>query len=157
MEKNKQKTLEEISFAFSKEFPRETIKWRVGRKGDPGTAYALAYITSRDVMNRLDEVVGMENWQCKHIAYGPKTICHIGIKIKGEWVWKSDGAGDSNFEPEKGGISDSLKRAAVQWGIGRYLYDFPKIWAKTYTSHGQVNIDTQDAWHKYDIEKGGKQ
>ena len=40
---------------------------------------------------------------------------------------------------------------------GRYLYDFPKIWAKKYTSHGQVNIDTQDAWHKYDIEKGGKQ
>lgn len=157
MEKNKQKTLEEISFAFSKEFPRETIKWRVGRKGDPGTAYALAYITSRDVMNRLDEVVGMENWQSKHIAYGPKTICHIGIKINGEWVWKSDGAGDSNFEPEKGGISDSLKRAAVQWGVGRYLYDFPKIWAKTYTSNGQVNIDTQDAWHKYDIEKGGKQ
>ena len=157
MEKSKQTTIDEISFKLSQPFPKEDIHWRIGRKGRPGTALALAYITSRMVMNRLDEVVGTENWQSKHIAYGPKTICHIGIKIKGEWVWKSDGAGDSNFEPDKGGISDSLKRAAVQWGVGRYLYDFPKIWAKTYTLHGQVNIDTQDAWHKYDIEKGGKQ
>jgi len=38
------------------------------------------------------------------------------------WVTKSDGADDSSIESAKGGISDSLKRAAVQYGIGRYLY-----------------------------------
>ena len=159
MEKSKQTTIDEISFKLSQPFPKEDIHWRIGRKGRPGTALALAYLTSRMVMNRLDEVVGTENWQSKHIAYGPKTICHIGIKLNGEWVWKSDGAGDSNFEPEKGGISDSLKRAAVQWGIGRYLYSFPPIFAKTFTDpdDGQTKIDKKDAWLKHDNKKGGKQ
>ena len=40
----------------------------------------------------------------------------------GEWITKSDGADDSNIEGAKGGISDALKRAAVLFGIGRYLY-----------------------------------
>ena len=44
----------------------------------------LAYIDARIVQNRLDEVVGFENWQCKHISYGPKTICHLGIKLNGD-------------------------------------------------------------------------
>ena len=86
MEKSKQTTIDEISFKLSQPFPKEDIHWRIGRKGRPGTALALAYITSRMVMNRLDEVVGTENWQSKHIAYGPKTICHIGIKLN-ETTW----------------------------------------------------------------------
>ena len=77
----------------------------------------LAYVDARIVQNRLDEVVGFENWQCKHISYGPKTICHLGIKLNGEWIWKSDGAGDTNVEADKGAISDSLKRAAVHFGV----------------------------------------
>ena len=40
----------------------------------------------------------------------------------GEWIGKSDGADDSNIEAAKGGLSAALKRAAVQWGIARYLY-----------------------------------
>ena len=38
------------------------------------------------------------------------------------WVTKTDGADDTTIEGAKGGISDALKRAAVQFGIGRYLY-----------------------------------
>ncbi|MCR4719337.1 MAG: hypothetical protein K5768_06885, partial [Firmicutes bacterium] len=41
---------------------------------------------------------------------------------------KSDAAENSNFEPVKGGISDSFKRAAVKWNIGRYLYKLDPVW-----------------------------
>jgi hypothetical protein len=43
-------------------------------------------------------------------------------------VWKSDGAGDSDVEAEKGAVSDAFKRAAVKWGVGRYLYDLDSPW-----------------------------
>src|ERR1700710_2501614 len=39
------------------------------------------------------------------------------------WVWKWDTGSESKVEAEKGQASDSFKRAAVKWGIGRFLYD----------------------------------
>ena len=32
------------------------------------------------------------------------------------------------MEAIKGGLSNAMRRAAVQWGIGRYLYDLPQQW-----------------------------
>ena len=108
--------------------PRDKIKQRAG----PHSKYCdkpcsvqhpkLDYITARYVMERLDEVVGPEFWQSKHTMVGDKVQCSIGLKIDGEWVWKSDGAGETDIEGEKGSFSDALKRAAVSWGIARDLY-----------------------------------
>jgi len=58
------------------------------------------------------------------------VICGISIwdDEKQIWVTKWDGSDLTDFEPVKGGISGSMKRAAVQWGIGRYLYNLPDIW-----------------------------
>lgn len=112
-------------------FPPEKISWRVGsttQAKDKGMA--LAYIDPRDVMGRLDEVCGPENWQALHPHANGKTSCKIGIKIDGEWIWKENGAGDTDFEADKGAFSDSFKRAAVLWGIGRYLYDTPNVWVE---------------------------
>jgi len=53
-----------------------------------------------------------------------------GLKLDGEWIWRSDGAGDTQFEADKGAISDALKRASVSFGVGRHLYDLPSIWVK---------------------------
>lgn len=54
-------------------------------------------------------------------------LCGISIwdEEKKEWITKWDGADGTNFEETKGGLSDSMKRSAYQWGIGRYLYDLP--------------------------------
>lgn len=159
MAKNKQQRpieADDISYALSKDFPEKEIRWRVGRlnRKDGGkSAYMLAYIDARLVQSRLDEVLGFENWQCKHIVYGPKTICHLGLKIKGEWVWKSDGAGDTNVEADKGAISDSLKRAAVHFGIGRYLYDFPEVWARVIDKGGYKVPDINHCWEVYRSKK----
>lgn len=115
-------------------FPVNLISWRVGatnakKNGGKATSgIALAYIDARDVMERLDTVCGIENYQVLHPHANGKTSCRIGIKIKDEWIWKENGAGDSAMDAEKGAFSDSFKRAAVLWGVGRYLYDVPNIW-----------------------------
>ena len=133
-------------FELAKPFPRESIEWRVQRTTKDGTAgLALAYVNARTVQDRLNEVMG-SNWQCKHINYGPKTICHLGLKLDDEWKWRSDGAGDTNYEADKGAMSDSFKRSAVMWGIGRHLYDLPSVWVKCETKNGRFSRFTQDPW-----------
>lgn len=108
-------------------FPPDAIRWRVGAtSGDRGLA--LAYINARDVMDRLDGVVGPGNWQDCYEQAGTRLFCTISIRIGDDWVQKSDGAGDTKVEPEKGGISDAFRRAAVKWGIGRYLYALRSPW-----------------------------
>lgn len=112
-------------------FPPVNVSWRVGAtNGEKTKGLALAYIDARDVMERLDAVVGPENWQNKYSHANGKTVCDIGVRIEGEWVWKADGAGDTDTEAEKGALSDAFKRAAVRFGIGRYLYDLGNTWAE---------------------------
>lgn len=112
-------------------FKPEEIQWRAQTITQDGSkALALAYIDARDVMDRLDSACGPANWRDSYVET-PKgrTICTLEIRIDGEWIAKSDGAGDTDVEGEKGSISDALKRAAVKWGIGRYLYDLGNVWA----------------------------
>lgn len=122
-----------IDFAkLSAPFPASAVSWRSqSMTGDGTKAKALAYIDARDVMHRLDDVCGPENWQDTY-AETPKgrLICTIAIRCGDDWVAKSDGAGDTDVEGEKGAISDSFKRAAVKWGVGRYLYDVDSPWAE---------------------------
>jgi hypothetical protein len=68
------------------------------------------------------------NWQCKYSHADNKTICEISVLIQGQWITRANGAGDSDIEAEKGAISDAFKRAAVMFGIGRYLYQLPNVW-----------------------------
>lgn len=119
--------------------PPEDIEWRLARSGknDKGVwALCLAYMTSRAVQDRLDKVVGPTNWRVEFRELGATISCGIGIRIGEEWIWKWDGAGllrqTDGLGPEdagKGDYSNAMKRAAVQWGIGRYLYRLPETWA----------------------------
>ena len=135
--------------ALKAHFPREAISWRAQSVTKDGSkAMALAYIDARDVMNRLDEVCGPEGWQDEYIET-PKgrMICRIGIDLRElGWIWKSDGAGDTDVEGDKGAISDAFKRAAVKWGIGRYLYDMPAPWVPCETYNGKWKKWTDDPW-----------
>ena len=109
-----------LSQAFKRPFP---IKEVLNRPGKGSTL--LHYIDARSVMKRLDDVVGMANWQTKIIetASGTRVLCELSVKIEGEWITKTDGSGDTDFEKEKGAISRALCRAATHFGIGRYLYN----------------------------------
>lgn len=148
----------EIFARLAAPFPREAVSWRAQTLTKDGTkALALAYIDARDVMNRLDEVIGPMNWQDSYVETPAKrVICTIALRASEEaWVSKSDGSGATDVEGEKGAISGAFKRAAVRWGIGRYLYDMPdKLWVpcKTYDAGGKKKFDswTVDPWQIVD-------
>lgn len=141
--------------ALSAPFAPEMISWRVGStNADKTKGMALAFIDARDVMTRLDEVCGVGNWQCDYPHANGKTVCRIGIDVSGgdpskveRWVWKADGAGDSDVEAEKGALSDAFKRAAVRWGIGRYLYGLPSPWVEI-EQRGRSSIIKKDEYAK---------
>ena len=120
-------------------FPEHKVSWRVGstnakklgvKPWEATKGSALAYIDARDVMKRLDDVVGPHNWQCRYpLADSGLLICEVGIHFKENgWIWKANGAGDTQVEAEKGKCSDAFKRAAVLWGVGQYLYSLPFAW-----------------------------
>lgn len=113
-------------------FEPRFVKWRVGATNAAKTqGIALAYLDVREVMKRLDEIFGVTGWQVRYSHVTDKmVVAEIGAKIGDEWIWKANGAGDTQVEAEKGSLSDAMKRAAVVWGIGRYLYYLPNVWAK---------------------------
>ncbi|MBT8161430.1 MULTISPECIES: Rad52/Rad22 family DNA repair protein [Arthrobacter] len=124
-------------------FEPSDIDWRVQRSGikdNKGWVQATAYIDNRAVQNRLDDVCGAENWKNEYKP-GPAggVIAGISIKLNGEWITKWDGADNTDVEAVKGGLSDSMKRAAVQWGIGRYLYSVESLYA-TVGPNGDYHI-----------------
>lgn len=111
-------------------FEQEEIEWRIGRsgKGSSGIwATALAYVSARAVNARLDDVFGVGGWKEEYnvmaVPGGAAGImCRLWFRADGEWVWREDGAQQTDIESFKGGISDAKKRAAASLGIGRYLY-----------------------------------
>lgn len=126
-------------------FPADRVSWRVGStNGEKTRGMALAYIDARDVQDRLDTVCGPDNWQCRYALLGATTVCEVGIKVGADWVWKADGAGATDFEGEKGALSDAFKRAAVKWGIGRYLYDVDAPWVAIEGSGKSFKIKSEE-------------
>lgn len=114
---DKTRDSEELEDRMKAPFPPDRVHFRTGGGGN-----MLAYIDARDVMERLDAVVGPEGWEDSFVETpSGRIICRLTVL----GVSKSDGAGDTGFEAEKGAISDAFKRAAVKHGIGRYLYDLP--------------------------------
>lgn len=121
-------------------FPENHIEWRIAQSGTGAGGkpwgIAVAYISARAIMDRLDEVVGPENWTVDYrfesnANMKPGIICQIGIKCDDKWVYKADGADQTDTEAFKGGLSGALKRAGSAWGIGRYLYDLEQDFVQT--------------------------
>jgi hypothetical protein len=113
-------------------FPADALGWKPQMVKN-NRALAICYIDARDVMDRLDEVVGVENWQDEYTLIGDgQVMCKLSVRFGDAWVTKCDVGGESE-QPDKGdrekaAFSDALKRAAVKFGIGRYLYSMPAQW-----------------------------
>lgn len=123
-------TWQRIMEGLSKPFHPSHIHIKPGKVSSNGQALALWYVDARAVMDRLDTVVGSGNWQFSWQPI-PSDDGHVVVQgmltILG--VTKSDvGEAKDEDEPWKAGVSDSFKRTAVQFGIGRFLYRLPQIW-----------------------------
>jgi hypothetical protein len=110
-------------------FDPKFVKWRVGAtNADKTKGIAIAYIDSREVSKRLDDVMGIENWKKKLTGVDGGFTCELLLRLDKEWIGKENAAGNTKVEPLKGGASDAFKRAAADWGVGRYLYYLPTVW-----------------------------
>jgi hypothetical protein len=118
-------------------FKPADISWKpVAMSREKGVARVAPYLSNRAIMDRLDAVCGPENWR-NEFSEGPNggLLCGLSIRIDredglAEWITKWDGADNTDVQPVKGGLSASMRRAAVQWGIGRYLYRMPSVYAQ---------------------------
>ena len=106
-------------------FRKEELEFRVGAtNNDKSMGLALAYVQARAIQNRLDELFGVDGWTVSYKEISAGFICSLSIKINDRWVTKEDGAGMTEYESVKGGISNAFKRVASSgFGIGRYLYN----------------------------------
>jgi hypothetical protein len=120
-----------ISERLRAPFNPNMVDFRVqGKTNADGKAQVVAYIDARSVQDRLDEVVGAGGWS---FTWEPVTLANNELHVvKGSLtihgVTREDVGTASNFDPSKGAVSDALKRCAVTFGVGRYLYDIPSSW-----------------------------
>lgn len=128
-------TEEALRALLASPFPEQWIEWKpqsagwkkTGTESKPWVKL-IAFIDNRAIQDRLDDVCGIGGWRNEFtpLATGA-MLCGLSIlfDLAGTplWVTKWDGAPQTEIESVKGGISSAMKRAATQWGIGRYLYD----------------------------------
>lgn len=127
-------TIDSINKELCAPFPANQVKWiPKATNGDKTRALAVPYIDPRDVAERLDQVLGPLGWAVDHKNVAGQTITGIGINHpeNENWIWKWDVGFNSSSDDEvsvKGSVSDGLKRAAILWGIGRYLRRVEGTW-----------------------------
>src|SRR5215471_18090711 len=107
--------------ALAAPFEPEEVKLRVQ------ASRQLHYVTARTVMNRLDEVLGPENWWDDFVPLEHSVICRLTLRLPdGQILTKSDAGGYAGMadpgDDDKSGFADAFKRAAVKFGVARYLY-----------------------------------
>ena len=123
-----------------------------------GKATMVSYIDARDVQDRLDEVCCPANWQSDYKVIDGNMYCGIAVNVgtteDSRWIWKWDCGTESNMEKEKGQASDAFKRAAVQWGVGRFLYRLGIVELKAVDYKGKEKPAKDDGsilWNNNDI------
>ena len=122
-----------VQAALAEPFDPAEVKWKAQTvKGN--RAMAVAYIDARLVEDRLDEVLGVGGWRDEYevLAEG-SVVCRLSLRLEDGWLTKWD-VGSPSEQPDAGdrlksAFSDALKRAAVKFGVGRYLYRLPTVWA----------------------------
>jgi len=126
--------------ALTEEMPH---KWKVQTANDYNCV-CVAYVDSRQVQDKLDDVVGPENWTDEYMEVDKQLFCRIGIKTDNGWVYKTDCGTESMTEKEKGQVSDAFKRAAVKWGVGRFLYSKEIKKVKSMKDNRNKNVPADD-------------
>ncbi len=138
---------------LSKPLPISSIDFRVQSINNGGYATILAYKDARVDMQRLDEVAGPLQWKREHTRDNKNCIVSIWSDQLKQWVSKEDTGTESNTEQANGLASYSFKRACLNWGIGRELYDYPMISIKLnpnefkiVPANGQYKEKAQATW-----------
>ncbi|MFL5812556.1 MAG: Rad52/Rad22 family DNA repair protein [Bdellovibrionia bacterium] len=126
-------------------FPKESLGVKVqSTSKDRTRALLVLYLQHTDVQDRLEMVDPA--WTTEVIneeRVGDTVYVRIRMTVKGV---SRENVGEGN-DP-KAAYSDALKRAAMLFGIGRYLYDSPTVWADYNESRDKFR-----QWSIQDYEK----
>lgn len=118
----------ELLHMLSQPFPSTTIQWKAqATTKDKASALAVPYISASDVMDRLDAVVGPENWS-QDFEVLPDGSVKLTLTICGISKANCGSIAGKDTRAAKGSVSDGLKRAAVLFSIGRYIQNIPVQW-----------------------------
>jgi len=130
--RNTENTVRQSISQLREPFDFKDLGWKIQVRANEGkSGLAVAYVDSRAIQRRLDEVAGPFGWRNEYLPWhGNSQLCGISIYDADSkaWITKYDGAENTDIEPIKGGLSDAFKRAAVLWGIGRYIYEMDGVW-----------------------------
>lgn len=124
--------LERLTEALAAPFDPKEVRYKPAVVSG-NRALALAYVDARVIQDRLDEVLGPAGWQDDYECLPDgSVVCRLKLQLGDQWITKVDVGGPSE-QPDggdrmKAAFSDALKRAAVKFGVGRYLYRLPSQW-----------------------------
>jgi len=137
-----EKILEQLSFPF----PAKALQWRVGPcNRDKTRGVALAYVDSRDYIERLNTVLGL-GWEDAYTftVVGTRIVCKCELRLHlGERSIVRTGDGDCELEDPNAttvASAQAFKRACVKFGLGAYLYALPLEWVAL---EGDKNIPSE--------------
>jgi hypothetical protein len=122
----------EVTARLAAPFDPSEVHWKP-QAVSGNRALAIAYVDARSIMDRLDMVLGIDGWTDRyHIQPDGSVICWLRCKIGDRWITKTDVGSPSEQQDggdrTKASFSDAIKRAAVKFGVGRYLYRLPSQW-----------------------------
>ena len=114
-----------------------------------GTFELFLKVDPRVVMDELDRKFTSLGWKketiIENIEGKPVIKCTLSVKTQdGEWVSRDDHSGGAAWaESQEAKVmeADALRRAAVQFGIGRELYTFRNIVARLTDDKGNSVVN----------------
>lgn len=138
-------------------FDIHEVKWKPQAiKDGTGKAVMVCFVDARVVMERLDEVFGPDGWSTSYRVVGNSSVeCTLSVRFPdtNTWVSKADVGGESDQKDDtdrmKSAYSDALKRAAVQFGIGRYLYRAGIVWVDYDEQRRRCALTNEQLTKKY--------
>ena len=79
-----------LAAALSAPFDPKDVKFKP-QSVKNNRCLAMAYIDARLIQDRLDEVLGVENWQDRYeILPDGSVMCRLRVNLGGRWITKAD-------------------------------------------------------------------
>ena len=121
--------INEIEKKLKEPFERKDVEFRIA-KVDKTTrkALALPYLSSRALLDRLDDLFGIDGWKDSYTVLNNSITCKLSIKLGDDWITKENAASFANTESPNEAFSDALSQAAVKFGLGRDLDNLPDVY-----------------------------
>ena len=114
--------MKEIEAKMRATFPRSDLGYKIAKVDKTNRkAKVQPKINPKALMNRFDELFGIDGWKVCYVVTGNIVVCKLSVRIEDDWSSKD---GVAQFTESH---DEALANAAVKFGIGRQLLDQPDI------------------------------